>query len=128
MAKLIERGQTGSLFIHRKVEGYSGLMQFYKNTFKLAQPQVARLTVTSPRTVAKWAQGEAPSARQQKSLIEMDRLLDGLSRIMEPREIGRWLRTPNSAFDGSTPIQVIERGESDRIWQMLYYIESGQPG
>ena len=45
----------------------------------------------------------------------------------EPEEVGRWMKTANPAFDGSTPMQVIERGEIDRIWRMLYDVESGQP-
>jgi len=27
----------------------------------------------------------------------------------------------------STPLQVIERGETDRIWRMVYELESGEP-
>ena len=83
---------------------------------------------SSPRSVTKWSQGETPSAKQEKALVEMDRLLDGLSRVMEPVQVGRWLKQPNTAFDGSTPLQVVERGEMDRIWRMLYDLESGQPG
>ncbi len=41
--------------------------------------------------------------------------------------IGAWLKTPNPAFEGSSPLQVIERGESGRIWRMLYLIDSGEP-
>ncbi len=33
----------------------------------------------------------------------------------------------NPAFDGSTPPQVIERGETDRIWRRVYELESGEP-
>ncbi len=115
-------------FSHRGVKDYSRLLQHYREKFHLAQPVVVRLTGFSPRSVAKWAQGETPSLKQEKALVEMDRLLDGLSRVMEPEQIGRWMKTPNPAFDGSTPLQVIERGEMDRIWRMLYDVESGQPG
>ena len=38
------------------------------------------------------------------------------------------LQEPNSAFEGSTPRQVIEPGETDRIWPMIYTIESGAAG
>lgn len=51
-----------------------------------------------------------------------------LARVMNPAQVGRWLKAPNPAFDGSTPLQVVERGELDRIWRMLYDLESGQPG
>ena len=58
----------------------------------------------------------------------MARLLDGLARVMKPVQVGHWLKLPNAAFDGSTPLQVVERGELDRIWRMLFDLESGQPG
>lgn len=115
-------------FQHRGARNYSSLLVHYRDTFHLPQPLLVRLTGFSPRSVAKWSQGEIPSVKQEKALVEMDRLLDGLSRVMQPAEVGRWLKQPNSAFDGSTPLQVVERGEIDRIWRMLYDLESGQPG
>jgi len=39
--------------------------------------------------------------------------------------LGKWLETPNSAFGGLRPLEVIERGESDTIWQMIYFLRSG---
>lgn len=115
-------------FGHRGANDYSSLLLHYRDTFHLPQPLLVRLTGFSPRSVAKWSQGDTPSAKQEKALVEMDRLLDGLSRVMEPVQVGRWLKQPNAAFDGSTPLQVVERGEMDRIWRMLYDLESGQPG
>ena len=107
---------------------YAGLLKHYRQAFNLPQPMLVRLTGFSPRSVAKWSQGEYPSPKQEKALVEMNRLLDSLSRVMEPAQIGRWLKIPNAAFDGSTPLQVVERGEMDRIWRMLFDLESGQPG
>jgi RES domain-containing protein len=113
-------------FSHRGAHDYTSLLLYYRDTFNLPQPLLVRLTGFSPRSVTKWSQGETPSAKQEKALVEMDRLLDGLSRAMEPAQVGRWLKQPNAAFDGSTPLQVVERGESDRIWHMLYDLESRQ--
>lgn len=118
----------GFRFAHREAQNYPDLLRHYRDEFRLPQPLIVRLTGSSSRSVAKWSQGEPPSAKQEKALVEMDRLLDGLSRVMEPSEVGRWLKQPNTAFDGSTPLQVVERGEIDRIWQMLFELESGQPG
>ena len=39
--------------------------------------------------------------------------------------IPQWLETPNQAFDGLKPLEVIERGQIDRLWRMLFYLESG---
>ena len=35
---------------------------------------------------------------------------------------------PSDAFDGTTPLQFIERGKVDRLWRMIYRLESGEPG
>jgi hypothetical protein len=115
-------------FKHRGASGYADLLKTYRTEFHVTQAQLVRLTGFSPRSVAKWAQGATPSPKQEKALVEMDRLFDGLARVIPPAQVGRWLAQPNPAFDGSTPLQVVERGESDRIWRMLYDLESGQPG
>ncbi|MEY4813807.1 MAG: hypothetical protein RLZZ162_880 [Verrucomicrobiota bacterium] len=115
-------------FKHRGATDYAGLLKTYRAEFHVTQAQLVRLTGFSPRSVAKWSQGETPSPKQEKALVEMDRLFDGLARVIEPAQVGRWLTNPNPAFDGSTPLQVVERGELDRIWRMLYDLESGQPG
>ncbi len=86
------------------------------------------MTGFSIRAVAEWAAGKSPSTPAKRVFSEMDRLLDGLSRLMKAREVGRWLKEANPAFDGSSPAQLIERGETDRLWRMLYQVESGEPG
>src|SRR5947209_8799800 len=37
--------------------------------------------------------GESPSDKQEKALLQMDRLLDSLGRVMEPEQVGRWMKT-----------------------------------
>jgi hypothetical protein len=127
-AKVRHPALSGFRFAHRGAKNYAGLLQHYRTEFKMPQPIVVRLTGFSPRSVAKWSEGVPPSPKQEKALVEMDRLLDALARVMQPEQVGRWLKGPNQAFDGSTPLQVVERGEIDRIWRMLYDLESGQPG
>jgi hypothetical protein len=52
----------------------------------------------------------------------------GIYAIYGSLEPGFWLETSNSAFEGSTPVQVIERGESDRIWRMIWELRGGNSG
>jgi DNA-binding transcriptional regulator YiaG len=96
--------------------------------FGLRQETLSRMTGFSLRAVAGWSNGKTPSTPVKRALVEMDRLLDSLSRLMKPKDVGRWLKEPNPALDGSTPVQVIERGQTDRIWRLLYFLESGEPG
>ena len=96
--------------------------------FGLRQDMLSRLTGFSLRTVASWSNGKTPSSPVRRALVETDRLLNSLARVMKPADIDRWLKEPNSALDGSSPVQVIERGQTDRIWRLLYFLESGEPG
>jgi len=95
--------------------------------YRLVRSDITRMTQYSPRAVAKWVAGDKPSAAAEKQLKELVRLFDALSEIIETAYIGEWLKTANSAFDNSTPLQVIERGETDRIWHMIYRLQTGEP-
>jgi hypothetical protein len=86
------------------------------------------LTVFLAALSCQMERGRASVAQTGEGLCRMDRLLDALARVMQPEQVGHWLKSPNQAFDGSTPLQVVGRGEIDRIWRMLYDLKSGQPG
>jgi len=60
-----------------------------------------------------------------RRLTELDRLTTALSEVMRKESIGKWLRRPNPAFGGLTAVEVIERGESDRIWETIFFLRSG---
>ena len=92
-----------------------------KNTF-------GRMTGFSPRAVANWSSGKPPGPSAQKKITELTRLFDALCDLVVFKAIGPWLKTSNPAFDGSTPLQVIERGETDRLWRMIWQLESGNSG
>jgi DNA-binding transcriptional regulator YiaG len=87
-----------------------------------------RLLPVSERLLADLeANKRAPGMAVQRELNELSRLIDALKKIVDPAYLADWLSTPNDAFSGLKPIEVIERGEADRIWRMVYAIESGQP-
>ena len=88
---------------------------------------LTRMTGFSLRAVSNWSQGSQPSSSTGRRLAETKRLFAALEKLVSPEAIGPWLKDPNPAFDGSTPLQVIERGETDRIWRMVYELESGEP-
>lgn len=46
---------------------------------------------------------------------------------MRAEVISAWLETLSEAFSWMKPIEVIERGEVDRIWRMIHELESGEP-
>ena len=42
-----------------------------------------------------------------------------MSEIMEPESIAPWLKQPNEWFDGHTPLQALEEGKADKIWELI---------
>lgn len=88
----------------------------------------SRLTGYSERAIADWESGKEVSDSTRQRLMEVERLQQALARIMKADFVGTWLQTPNPAFDNFKPIEVIERGETDRVWRMVFALESGEPG
>ncbi len=96
--------------------------------FGLARPAFRRLSGLSERAVFDWETGKKnPDDATVRRLLELTRLLEALSRILKPDTIPSWLNTPNAAFSGLKPLEVIERGQVDQLWRMIYTLDSGQP-
>lgn len=85
----------------------------------------SRLTGFSERSIADWESGKRLAAGSRSKMLEVTRLYEVLTKVMDPASVGSWLETPNEAFDQLKPLEVIERGEMDRIWRMIFFLESG---
>lgn len=93
----------------------------------LNQPEFARLFPVSLRTLVTMESGARMTEPQVRRLNELTRLTNALAGVIRKESLGRWLKEPNSAFSGLKAVEVIERGEVDRIWSMIYFLRSGVP-
>jgi DNA-binding XRE family transcriptional regulator len=93
----------------------------------LNQETFARLLPVSTRSLASIEQGQHPNVAVTRRLTEIGRVVRALSEVINEEIVGPWMLQPNDAFDGLKPIEVIERGEVDRIWQMIFLLRSGTP-
>jgi transcriptional regulator with XRE-family HTH domain len=91
----------------------------------LSRKLFSRLAGFSERAIADWESGKPVSEPGLRRIKELDRFRDRLSEVVSADAIPAWLDTPNDAFDGLKPLEVIERGEIDRLWNMIFYLESG---
>jgi DNA-binding transcriptional regulator YiaG len=98
-----------------------------RQSLGLTRRVFSRLSQFSERAIADWEAGQSLSSQSRQRMIELKRLQEALSKVIEPTYVGAWLQAPNDAFEGLKPLEVIERGETDRIWRMLYLLESGTP-
>jgi transcriptional regulator with XRE-family HTH domain len=94
--------------------------------FGLSREKFARLAGASVRALANWeSDALAPNESSRLRLVELSRLQRALSGVLREESIPTWLDTPNSGFDGLKPLEVIERGQIDRLWRMIFLLESG---
>lgn len=104
------------------------LLSRLRHEMGLNRADFARLVGLSERSVATWETGADLKESSLRTIVEIGRLYAKLRQLFaSPEQLATWLKTSNNAFGGSQPLQVIERGEIDRIWRMIYFLESGSP-
>jgi transcriptional regulator with XRE-family HTH domain len=102
-----------------------GFVAGVRKELGLSRRQFSRLTGYSERAIVNWENGRTPDEPALRRVKEIERLRARLARVMKPEFLAGWLSTPNDEFEGLKPLEVIERGEMDRLWEMLFYLESG---
>ncbi len=64
---------------------------------------------------------------EYRIIVIPPKLMKALSRVIQYEVLPDWMSKENPAFDNQTPLQLIEAGQTDRIWQMIHQLESGEP-
>jgi len=120
--------RSGHAATSRKHQDSSSRVKTVRDEFGLKQTQMSRMLGISARKLSELeSQSKDPRPETNRRLTEIERLQKALDEIMDAGDIAAWLVEPNDAFDGSTPLQVVERGEVDRLWQMIFAIRTGHP-
>ena len=109
----------------RKLAPPPSLIAALRAKLGLSRKTFARLTGFSERAIADWEKGKAISEPGLRRMREIERLQERLAEVVQAEATPAWLEAPNPAFDGLKPLEVIERGEIDRLWNMIFYLESG---
>src|SRR5437660_9928782 len=101
------------------------LVPALREKMRLPRRTCSRLTGFSERAIDGWESGKALSEPGLRRTREMERFQERLAEVVSADAIPAWLETPNQAFGGLKPLEVVERGEIDRLWNMIFYLESG---
>jgi DNA-binding XRE family transcriptional regulator len=135
--KTKDRAKPKSAVVNRPIPGLygKGLIRLGKESRlelrdRLQMPRVVfgRVVNVSERTIAKVESAAQQVAKLRRPYNEVFRLVQALSEVVHPEALGTWFTMPNDALDGLKPIEVIERGEIDRLWEMAFRLRSGMPG
>ena len=104
-----------------------GSKKTLRQRFRMPQATEARLLGVSMKTASTLRSGKKPSPQVARRFAELKRLLHALAEIVKEDVVVEWLETPSDVLGGLKPLEVIERGEVDRIWQIVYALRSGEP-
>ena len=109
--------------VHESIKAGSSVAEV-RAKWGVDRASFARMAGVSERTIGEWERTER-DASDLRQIIALDRLYDALCRVVKPQHILPWLKVSSPAFDPLTPIEVLERGQIDRIWRMIFEMETG---
>jgi len=82
--------------------------------------EVANLLGTRPETVSRWNQGRAyPHAGTEKTLLELEYIVDQLADFYEPNEARQWIFAPQKLLTGMSPAELIRNGRIDEVMRLV---------
>ena len=94
----------------------------------MSYDMLAKALSVSRRSISGWLSGQEPERINRVRINEFGRLVAELRTIIKPEKLKTWWNQPVENFGGSTPLQVLERGETDRLWRMIWEIREGNSG
>jgi transcriptional regulator with XRE-family HTH domain len=92
-----------------------------------SQAAMAQVIGVSSRTVSRWEEGSTrPSGLAKEKLEKIEALVELIERYIKQEARAEWLQTPNPAFGGKSPAEVLQSpGGMDRLIEFFRRIEWG---
>lgn len=88
--------------------------------------EVANLLGTRPETVSRWNNGRAyPHASTEKTLLELEFIVDQLSDFYQPNEARQWIFSPQKLLGGASPAELIREGRIDDVRRLVNQLRDG---
>lgn len=96
-----------------------------RHRYSLSQALLARLLDVSLRTLSGAESTAALPLQMRRSVTQAARLCGALAEAMQPAFVGQWLDQPNEMLGGLKPVEAIERGQIDLVWQIAEGLRFG---
>ncbi len=82
--------------------------------------EVANLLGRRPETVSRWNHGRTyPRAKTEKTLRDLEYIIDQLADFYEPNEARQWIFAPQMLFGGISPAEMIRSGRIDDVMRLV---------
>lgn len=100
----------------------------FRQRFAVSQALLARLLGVSLRTVSGLETGGAEASDLvRRNFTQASRLCEAAAEAVQPGYLGQWLDEPNEMLGGLKPVEAVERGQIDLVWQVVEGLRSGSP-
>jgi len=87
---------------------------------------LARVSDTNPRSVARWkAEAATPRREAEERLLELRAVVDLARRIMRDDAARFWMRSPNPDLGYEKPLDFIAAGQYQRVVDLLLALAEG---
>lgn len=96
-----------------------------RQRFGLSQALLARIMDVSLRTLSAAESAAEVPPQMRRSFTQAQRLCAALAEAMTPTYVGAWLDQPNDLLGELKPIERIERGQGDLVWQVVEGLRTG---
>jgi transcriptional regulator with XRE-family HTH domain len=95
-------------------------LQSLRTKGAIKEIEVANLLGTRPETVSRWNQGRAyPRANTERTLLELEYIIDQLADFYEPNEARQWIFAPQKLLGGISPAELIRTGRIDEVMRLV---------
>jgi transcriptional regulator with XRE-family HTH domain len=96
-----------------------------RTTGRLSDRDIARATGAGVSTVGAWLRRtRSPRGERAERLVELSAIVERLARVIEPDYIPVWLHKPVAALEDEKPIDLLARGEWQRVARLISELES----
>ena len=110
---------------HRRKPVVGNELRALRHRFGMSQTLLSRLLDMSLRTLSGAEAAGAVPQHMQRSVTQVVRLCDALGEAMQSAFVARWLDQPNEMLGNLKPVEAIERGQVDLVWQVVEGLRSG---
>lgn len=87
---------------------------------------LARVSDTNPRSVARWkAEAATPRRDAEERLLELRAVVDLARRVMRDDAARFWMRSPNPDLGYEKPLDLIATGQYQRVVDLLLALAEG---
>ena len=87
---------------------------------------VARVSATNPRSVARWkAESTTPRRHAEERLLELKAVVDLTRRVMRDDAARLWMRSPNPDLSYEKPLDIVRDGRYQRVVDLLLALAEG---